>query len=178
MAEKEYKFGEPERPEDVPLSKYREADEDIVELAEKLIEKNHPYLKQARILYLVCEDELTLRGKPVPGRVYKVNEREKTEIQKDLEIVISEPIWHRVLEEGNAEAAMDFILCFCTLGKEAGTFTTCDPDFYGFYSNIDRYGTWDRSLKELKKRVLRQKLPFGPDEEEGLYQEQREEILS
>jgi hypothetical protein len=160
---KEYKFGEPERPEQEPETKYEEASQEIVDLAKELIDDHHPHLRQARILYLVYEDKLDYRGLRVPGRVYKVHDREKEKLKKDFEVVISQPVWNQIIEEENEEAAMDWLLCFITVGNEAGTWTTQDPDFYGFYNNVSRYGTWHTPLKNLDKRLAQQKLPFQPE---------------
>ncbi len=146
------KFGQPERPEQESMTGYREAPDSIRKLGEKLIEDHHKHLEKARVLYQVYDDEMTYRGKRVPGRVYKVHDREKAEMKKDFEIVISEPVWEQIEEEGNEEAAMDFLLCFCTVGSSSD-WATKDPDFYGFYNNIDRYGMWDRSLKNLEKKL-------------------------
>lgn len=165
MAKEEYKFGQPERPEQEPDSKYREAPKYIIELAKDLIEKQHGHLKQCKIQWEVFEDEMKYRGKKVPGRVYKVHDREKIENDYDIRVVISEPIFEQLSEENYEEAALDWVLCFVTIGSEEGTWTTTDPDFYGFYNNVDRYGMWDRPLKTLEKRLQQQKLPFESEPE-------------
>lgn len=163
----EIKFGQPERPEDKPINEYEEAEQEIVDLANELIQERHPHLRQSRILYIMYDNEINYRGKEVPGRVYKVHDREKVKIKNDLEIVISRPYWEQAEEQGKEKAAMDWLLCFCTIGSEAGTWTTQEPDFYGFYSNVDRFGMWDRSLITLEQKLRRQKLPFEPEEEES-----------
>ena len=152
-------FGSVKRPEQQKESEYEEAPQEVVDLANKLISERHSHLKQARILYLMYDNELEYRGKKIPGRVYKVHDREKVKLKKDLEIVISRPYWEMLAEENKQEAGMDFVLCFATIGSNPGAFTTQDPNFYGFYKNIDEFGMWDRDLKTLQKRMDMQKLP-------------------
>jgi hypothetical protein len=151
-------FGKPEQLEEEEQNKYWQAPGHIIELASEVVDKNHQHLERCRLLILMYEDELSYRGKTVPGRVYKIHDREKTELEKDMEIVISEPTWERIANEGKEEAAMDWLLCFITVGSSPGSWTTKDPDFSGFYNNFERYGAWDMSLKNLKKRMQQMKI--------------------
>lgn len=148
--EKQYEFGKPERPEQEE-SDYREAPGYIVEMAENLIKSDHQHLKPARITYLMKDGTIKYRGKEVPGKVHKVHDREKVEMKKDFIVVISEEKWEQAEEQGKEEAALDWILCF--MGGMQGDWSKKDPDFSGFYKNVDRFGMWDRSLKTLEKKM-------------------------
>ena len=157
---KEIKFGTTERPEQESLTGFEEATPEIVALAKDLIGKFHDHIKDARILYLTIDKELKYRGKIVPGKIYKVNDREKTELNKDYTVVISLPIWEGQTAK-HKEAIMDFILCHAVKDGDGG-FKLIEPDFYGFYRNVERYGlTWSHELSELKKRINQMSLPFG-----------------
>lgn len=153
----ELKFGQVERPEQEKDNDYEEAGERIVKMANKLIDQRHRHLKQARILFLTYDDTISWRGKEVPGRVYKVHDRERVRVKADMEVVISLPKWEQLAEENKQEAALDWLLCFITIGAAPGMFTTQDPSFFGFYQNIDEFGMWDRDLKTLEKKINQQK---------------------
>jgi len=154
-----YEFGKPQRPEEM-TSEYREAPPGIKEMIEDLIEENHQHLKRAKFLMLMYEKDMKYRGQRVPGRVYKVHDREKVRLKKDFEIVISEPFWEEVVEQSKEKAALDFLLNFCSIGEAPGDWKTKDPDFYGFYKNVDKFGMWQRSLKNLEKKINQTSLPY------------------
>ena len=164
---KKYEFGKAERPEQKPDSKYREAPPYIVEKANELIEKYHKHLERARISYLFYEESLKYRGKEVPGRVYKVHDRIKVKMKKDFIVVISEPKWEMIHNQNKEDAALDWILCFMTVGSNPDSWTTKDPDFSGFYNNVDRFGLWDRDLQNLEKRIKQTSIPLEPDNTES-----------
>ncbi len=165
---KEIKFGQPEKPEEKSLTGYREAPESIITLAEDLIAERHFRLRDAQILYLLSEDEIKYQDRLVPGRLYKISEREKTKLKKDFILVIAEPTWE-VLSTEDKKAAMDHILCYGTTNSDGG-YKLRKPDFLGFYNNISEYGFWNRELKELKKRMgqmsLFKKNTYANDKEE------------
>ena len=162
---KKYEFGKPERLEQKD-SKYREAPPYIVEKANELIEKYHKHLRRARISYLFYQESLKYRGKEVPGRVYKVHDREKLKMKKDYIVVMSEPKWEMIHNQNKEDATIDWLLCFMTIGSSPDSWTTKDPDFSGFYTNVDRFGMWDRSLKNLKNKLKQTKISLEDNKNE------------
>lgn len=145
--------------EELSREDYEEAPKEIVERAKRLIRERHGHLQEARITYQAYTKKgMEYRGSTVPGRLYKLSDREKAQFDKDFMLVVSQQTWE-MLDEEEKDAAMDWILCF-GIKKTDGSYKIAEPDFSGFYSNIAEYGLWNMQLQKVKNILRQVKLPF------------------
>jgi len=139
------------------MANYRPAP-DVKKMADKLIDKYHGNLREAKIIYLFRDKPLKSKGKVQLGKATKVSGKYNAVTGADFLIEISEPhFWD--MEHKKQVALIDHELSHCFIDIE-GNRSILNHDFEGFNSVLKRYGFWHDDLQQMKKNLQQMQLPF------------------
>lgn len=139
------------------MANYRPAP-DVKKIADKLIDKYHGNLREAKIIYLFRDKPLKSKGKVQLGKATKVSGKYNAVTGADFLIEISEPhFWE--MENKKQVALIDHGLSHCFIDIE-GNRTILNHDFEGFNSVLKRHGFWHNDLQQMKKNLQQMRLPF------------------
>lgn len=146
------------------MSKYTEATNEIVDIAQELIRSYHPHLRECNIGFVLRDEAGTSGGKEVLAKVSKVQEKIKPHLQEELDvlIVIAEDIWSK-LNSTQRQAAIDHELCHIKLDGDG--YKIVAHDFEEFKDVLDRWGFWTRDLLAASGHMGQafEQLVFGID---------------
>jgi len=148
---------------------YTEPDELLAEIGEELIAKHFPFLKGARILYLMRTRENEGTDKVIEPRLNEVMGSAKAASMIDL---VEAGHWHfRIIVSGNWSAKLNpqqcsallfHQLCHCFMAE--GKPRLQRHEFDGFLSELRHFGPWASPLKEAQAALLQQSLEFAEEE--------------
>lgn len=137
------------------------APQEVIDLAEKLIEKHHPKLRSARIGILFRSEAPIRNGKLTLGKASKVTPRWKPLLEEPLDFVIwlAADVWLDELDSRQRKALLDHELCHCTLGDNG--WTTRPHDIEEFNEILERYGPWRDDLRRTVKAIDTYQMRLG-----------------
>jgi hypothetical protein len=139
------------------MAEYTPAPE-VKNIANKLIDKYHSHLREARIIYLFRDKPIKSKGKELYGKASKVSSKYNAFTGADFIIEITEQAFLS-MEHKTQVALIDHQLSHCFIDIE-GHRSILSHDFEGFNSILKRHGFWHSDLQMMKKRLQQMELPF------------------
>lgn len=141
-------------------------DPQLEEVAERLIQKHHNHLLEAKISYRVTSRAMSRAGKTLAGKARKTCGILKHYAQADFMIVVCHTFWNEMIP-AEREALVDHELCHCSVEHdEEGnrSWVLRGHDIEEFTAVVDRRGLWKEDLKQFGQAVARQlELPLEAD---------------
>lgn len=137
------------------------ANEEVVELVERVIKLYHAPLEEARI-GLLFRDEAPRSGKRVTmGQAKKVAPAEKALIPYDFIIWFARDIWESITPQQRF-ALVDHELCHCGIElDDGGAKTKMIPhEVEEFNCIIERHGFWWPGAHQTQQAISQAPLPF------------------
>jgi hypothetical protein len=119
-------------------------------MANEIVEKYHPDLKEANIGFLFRDETQVSQGKEVLGKASKVPDRLKPYLDYDFIIWIDESAWIKLMDH-QRKALIDHELCHCTLDEGAAKMV--HHDIEEFQAIIERHGVWHSDLAAFAMAV-------------------------
>ncbi len=121
------------------MGKFRKASDEVVKIAEYMINQYHESLKDARVGLLFRDEAPVTDGRVTLGQAKKINEDMKPYVQYDFVIWVAEDYWYQLTEK-QKQALIDHELCHCYF---AGRRATMQPhDINEFACILERHGVW------------------------------------
>ena len=121
------------------MGKFRKASDEVVKIAEHVIDLYHEELKEARIGFLFRDEAPVKDGRITLGAAKKVGDEVKPYVNYDFLIWVAGDYWPR-LDEKQKQALVDHELCHC--GLLAGKPAMRDHDINEFACILERHGVW------------------------------------
>lgn len=121
------------------MGKFRKASDEVVKIAEHVIDLYHEELKEARIGFLFRDEAPVKDGRITLGAAKKVGDEVKPYVNYDFLIWAAGDYWPR-LDEKQKQALVDHELCHC--GLLAGKPAMRDHDINEFACILERHGVW------------------------------------
>jgi hypothetical protein len=132
---------------------WEEAPAEVVALAEKLIDKHHPDLLDARIGLLMRSEAPKKDGKATYGKAKKVSDELKALLPFDFLIWFAADVWD-AFSTKQRTALVDHELCHCRMiGGSEPVFKMRGHDVEEFNCIIERYGAWWPSAEQFETAV-------------------------
>lgn len=117
------------------------ADEEVIDMAQEIIEEHHTDLKGARIGFIMRAEAPLAGLRKVMGDVRKVSAVEKVFVPYDFIIWLSDDIW-RTLAGSQKKALLDHELCHCSWDMATRTAKIRPHDLEEFSIILRRHGYW------------------------------------
>jgi hypothetical protein len=136
---------------------FREASEQLKEMAARIIDKYHSHLGEANIKYLVRTGKWEIRGKTIYGKASKASSQVKyVSGGFDFIVTINKDVWDANTSAEKREAVLDHVLTYCGRGEDDKVtgdpkWTINQPTVVDFPSVIRRHGLWTESLQSMFK---------------------------
>lgn len=129
---------------------WEEASQEVIHIAQELVEEYHPFLKEARIGFVFRSEASVSKGKSTVGKVSKISDKMRPVLDLDFLIWIAKDVYEK-LDAERRRAVIDHGLTHITTG--AGGLTLRHHDIEEFRSIIERYGLWNYDLVETRKAM-------------------------
>lgn len=128
--------------------------QDVIEMAQELIEKYHPSLQFARIGFLFRDPAPKSNGRIVLGKASKVTPSIMPLLQEELDFIIwfSLDVWQEQLDSRQRLALIDHELSHCFMENNEKP-TLKGHDIEEFNAVIQRHGLWLPDLEDTAKAV-------------------------
>ena len=139
---------------------WTEAPHSVIGTAEVLIEKYHPWLKEARIAFVMRSESQKKGKRHILASTCKIPAKMQPYMEFDLLIWLSEPEYTE-MSGVTREALIDHELTHCIRNFETGAWSIRDHDIQEFAEIIERHGLWSPELNridEAKEVYLQGKL--------------------
>lgn len=160
---------------------YEEAPDEVIELAQEIIDKHHPWLKTAHIGFIMRDKAQKSSGRVVLGTAQKVSAKLHVHLNFDFIIELAKDEWEG-LTSLQRRALIDHELCHC--GWDGFNARMRGHDIEEFHCIFERYGFWrprgSRDLADAVQVALELpiaervdgvgKVPVGAGEQELLHQ--------
>lgn len=140
------------------MTKWSEASQEVLNIAQDMIGQYHPDLVDASIGFLFRDKAGTSGNKMVLGHAEKVSDRLRPYLDYDFIIWLSEEDFIAMTEE-RKEAIIDHELCHITI-TEDGDRKMVRHDVEEFTAIIERHGLWNWDLIEMGDQVKQLALPL------------------
>lgn len=147
----------------MPDVKWTEAPQSVIHTAEMLIDKYHPWLRDARIAFVMRSEAQKQGGFLIHGQTSKVPDKFQAYLDYDYLIWLAEDSYMANSSDWR-EALIDHELCHCKYG--ANGWTLRKHDLNDFSIIIARHGFWSDDLQRASHaaETYRQEvLPFRDD---------------
>ena len=118
-----------------------EADEDVIELAQDVIERYHPELQTARIGFIMRSEAPRTSGRATLGEARKVSDREKVHIPFDFIVWLADDTY-RLLSGSQRVALIDHELEHCGWDPQMRFAFIRHHDLEEFSAILERHGYW------------------------------------
>lgn len=130
---------------------WEEASPTVLSTARDLIQKYHPSLEDAHIVFLYRSEAAVSSGRLTIGHAQKVSLQLKVLLEgADFIIWVSKPDWERSSNKIR-EALMDRELTHCVM--DDGTASIRPHDIEEFHQIIDRHGLWNKDLSIAAEHI-------------------------
>jgi hypothetical protein len=136
---------------------WSEAPDTVIELAERIIERYHKHLKDARIAIVMRSEAPVSGGTVTYGKARKVSAEQQVHIPYDLIIWLAQDRWDAFLSPLQKEALLDHELSHCQW--DGFTASIRGHDVEEFNHIIERYGMWWPGSDQFEAAV-QQALPL------------------
>jgi len=143
------------------MIEWEEASPSVIHVAEELIEKYHPWLKEARIGFVYRDKAQKSKGRLVLARAQTVPAKLQVYLEYDFLIWVSKEDWEGKLTDAQREALIDHELCHCAR-DDSGAWTIRPHDVQEFWQVIERHGLWSFDLlrgRDVMERAVQGGLP-------------------
>jgi hypothetical protein len=130
------------------MAKLSEASSEVIHIAERLIDKHHPHLRDAKIGFVFQDPAPSSGGRDVLGKAQKVTSLMQVYLNYDFIIVLAE-IEFIALSTERRVALIDHQLCH--LAKEDGMYKLRGHDIEEFHAVIQRHGFWNADLLRISE---------------------------
>lgn len=132
-------------------TEYWKAEQEVVDMANGLIQEHHPYVSELNICYLFRSKHGKRAGKIVAGSCKKENGRAKLLHGFDFIVTIAADIFQEMTSEQREALLLHELLHIgCSENKEGEMEFRIQPhDFSGFKKVIELYGLWSEDLESL-----------------------------
>ena len=98
---------------------FREASEQLQEVAARIIDKYHSHLGEANIKYLFRTGKWEVRGKTIYGKAAKASSQVKyVSGGFDFIVTINKDVWDANTSAEKREAVLDHVLTYCGRGED------------------------------------------------------------
>lgn len=118
---------------------WREAPDEVINLARRIIDNYHPHLEGASIGFLMRSETTRSGGKTTLGKARKVTAEQQVYLDFDFIIWLAEDVWYS-LSQHQREALVDHELSHCKF--DGLTASIAPHDVEEFTHIIERYGFW------------------------------------
>jgi hypothetical protein len=142
-----------------------EIDQEVIDLAQVIIDNYHQDLKQAKIGFIFRSEAPRANGKRTLGKAQKVSAKDKAFNNLDFIIWIAEDVW-KDMGPMERRALLDHELCHCVF--QDGEARMRGHDFEEFQEIVQRHGFWSKSLQyaaPVFQEALQMRLPLEFSEE-------------
>lgn len=119
---------------------WEEAPQAVLELTERLIDRYHEHLQDARIAVIMRSEAQSTNGKLTLGKAKKVSAEQQVHIPYDFIIWVAKDYWQAFLSPNQREALLDHELSHCHW--DGFTASMRGHDVEEFSHIIERYGFW------------------------------------
>ncbi|HAL17416.1 MAG TPA: hypothetical protein DCP32_11905 [Anaerolineaceae bacterium] len=146
------------------MSEWEEASPSVIHIAEQLIEKYHPWLRDARIGFVFRDEAQQSLGRLILAQAQKVTAKLQVYLEFDFLIWVSKEDWEGKLTDAQREALIDHELCHCVKRLDTDTWAIRPHDVQEFWQIIERHGLWSSDLhngREAMERAIQAELPLG-----------------
>lgn len=142
-------------------TEWEQVNQEVLDMAERLIERHHEHLQQARIGFLFRSEAPSSNGKATLGKAEKVNSKWTPLLQEELDFAIwlAADYWFDVLDPRQKRALLDHELCHC-IGRPY-EWKIRPHDVEEFAEVVQRHGMWSSDLKRFDQAVNQMLLPIG-----------------
>lgn len=134
------------------MPNYTPAPDDVVELAQELIELYHPHLAEARIGLLMREEAGKGNGRVVLGAAKRTPADQRAYVDFDFIIWLAQDWWEHMLSPMQRRALLDHELCHCYVASN-GDVSLRGHDIEEFDAIIRRYGFWRPHSERTEEAV-------------------------
>lgn len=128
------------------MAEWFEVEQDVLDIAEDLIDKYHGPLREARIAFIFRDVAQESGGRKVLGQASKISDKMKAILDYDFLIWISHEDWV-TFPYKHRQALIDHELCHCKFDIAEGKASMRPHDIEEFQEIIDRHGFWSESLR-------------------------------
>lgn len=153
------------------MSEFYNASEELIDIANDLIENYHGHLIEAKIKYLFRTGNWETKKRETWGQAKKIGKEVNFLTGYDFLITIHKDVWEQ-LNKSEREALLDHELQHCFAGTDkAGNkiWGVEGHDVEDFYAVIRRHGLWSKPLKKLEQTLNQIELKFEvQDDSDGL----------
>ena len=141
-------------------TEWEQVNQEVLDMAERLIERHHEHLQQARIGFLFRSEAPSSNGKATLGKAEKVNSKWTPLLQEELDFAIwlAADYWFDVLDPRQKRALLDHELCHC-IGRPY-EWKIRPHDVEEFAEVVQRHGMWSSDLKRFDQAVNQMLLPI------------------
>ena len=129
---------------------FSEAPQSVIHTAEMLIDKHHPWLKSARIAFVMREEAQKQGSRYILGQASKVPDKMKPHLEFDFLIWLSQEDYDRMTTD-EREALIDHELCHCMMGNNGWTIRKHDIEEFAIV--ISRHGLWKDDLRQVERAL-------------------------
>jgi hypothetical protein len=129
------------------MTVWSEAPQSVIHIAQELIEKYHPWLKEANIGFICRDKAAKSKGLYVFAQASKVPDKLKVVLDYDFLVWVSLEDWEDMVSE-TKEALIDHELSHCAGHPYAWRIR--GHDFEDFTHIIARHGYWTPALKTIE----------------------------
>ncbi|MCC6455185.1 MAG: hypothetical protein IT328_09610 [Caldilineaceae bacterium] len=143
---------------------WEEAPSTVIELAERIIERYHEHLLDARIAFIMRSEAQSANGKLTLGKAKKLSAEMQVHIPFDFVIWLAKDYWEAFLTPKQREALIDHELSHCKW--DGFTASMKGHDVEEFSHIIERYGFWWPQSDEFATAV-QAALPLVSTRKEG-----------
>ena len=139
-----------------------EANEEVLEIAEDIIDKYHPELKWINIGFVFRSEAPNSNGKRTLGKAKKVTDKDRVFTKTPNEVGALEPLhfiiwvahdWWAYADTMQRRALIDHELCHCKYDIDEGKASIRPHDIEESNCIIERYGFWRADLEATKEAV-------------------------
>lgn len=144
---------------------WEEADQELIKIAERLIDEHHPHLKDANIGFMYRDKAAKSGDMFIYGKAKKVSASDQVFLDFDFIIWIAKEDFERFTPEMR-EAIVDHELCHCS--GTYGNWKMRHHDVQEFIEVVTRHGLWNSTLDYLNRAIDGAKQnPLFSDEPRG-----------
>lgn len=140
---------------------WTEAPQEVIQLAEELIQQHHPWLRGANIGILFRSKAPKNGGRRTLGAASRasamMNALFPDERQLDFVIWLAKDAWEEDLIPAQQRALLDHELCHCLLVE--GEFRLRPHDVEEFRCIVQRHGLWKADLERFAEAFQQHRLP-------------------
>lgn len=137
---------------------FEEADDELLRIAQEVIDEFHPMLRQARFGFVFQDKVPKRKGAKVLAAVSLVSPKIKVYLDFDYLVWVAKDEWD-IMGDEDRVALLDHEFCHCCL-NENFEWATRDHDVQEFVAIIERHGLWTGELRRMGDAVVQARLPF------------------